>query len=123
MRFLPRTVPAEIKPETVVLAPTDDEGRPRDGPLSEQPADFVLILTGYVGDTTLFEMAGVAFEGPGGPPVFDPQTMETNVPGLYVAGTAAAAGEFGHSLFIDTSHGHVPRIVAAILGRRGGGAD
>ena len=116
IRFLPRTIPVEITPDAAVLAPTDDDGRATDGPRSDQPADVVLILIGFVSDPALFELAGVAFDGDGGGPVFDPDTMETNVPGLYVAGTAAATREAGHSLFIDTCHEHVPRIVAAIMG-------
>ncbi|MND05270.1 hypothetical protein D3C83_259510 [compost metagenome] len=50
----------------------------------------MLLLTGYEADTSLFRMAGVELEGDNRGPVHNPDTMETNVPGLYVAGTAAA---------------------------------
>lgn len=80
-------------------------------------ADFVLLLTGYVQDGTLFERAGVALEGEGRRPVYKRATMETNVPGLFVAGTAAAGTQIGGvKEFIETSHIHVERIVAALCG-------
>ena len=49
--------------------------------------------------------------------------METNVPGLYVAGTAAAGTQSsGVKEFIETSHVHVHRIVAALTGSNEAGA-
>jgi thioredoxin reductase (NADPH) len=115
--FLPRTVPVEIGPNSVMLAPTRS-GEPVDGERIEHPADFVLLCTGYVADFRLFEQAGVAFEGaPGKVPRFNPDTMETGVPGLYVAGTAASGQQARHKLFIETSHHHVTKIVKDISGR------
>ena len=79
--------------------------------------DDVLLLTGYRQDTTLFEKAGVGLVGPNGRPQFDERTMETNVRGIYVAGTAAAGTQVsGTKEFIETSHVHVDRIVAALTG-------
>ncbi|HKO56754.1 MAG TPA: NAD(P)-binding domain-containing protein [Thermoanaerobaculia bacterium] len=107
LTFLPRTTVREIRPEAVVL---DPDGR-------RVEADFVLLLTGYEQDATLFEQAGVALDGPRRRPRFDERTMETNVPGLYVAGTAAAGTQVsGTKEFIETSHVHVERILAALTG-------
>jgi thioredoxin reductase (NADPH) len=123
--FLPETVPIEISPTHVTLAPTRD-GRPVGGERIQLPADFVLLCTGYAADLRLFEKAGVTFEeacpqpgqGPAGRvPQFDAETMETSVPGLYVAGTAASGEQARHRLFIETSHHHVTKIVKAISGR------
>lgn len=115
--FLPRTAPLEIGPTSVTLAPTRG-GEPVDGERTEHPTDFVLLCTGYVADLNLFEQAGVTIEGPPGRiPRFDPDTMETNVPGLYVAGTAASGQQARHKLFIETSHHHVTRIIEDISGR------
>lgn len=84
----------------------------------EIPADFVLLMTGYEQDPTLFELAGVTLEGPGRKPHHNPRTMETNVEGLHVAGTAAAGTQIGGvKVFIETAHVHVRRIMAAITGR------
>jgi thioredoxin reductase (NADPH) len=42
--------------------------------------------------------------------------METNMPGLYVAGTAAAGSQKRYTLFIENCHDHVGKIVASICG-------
>ena len=52
-------------------------------PRQEIAADFVLLMTGYRQDPTLFEMLGVELEGEGRFPVHDAETMETNVPGVF----------------------------------------
>ena len=116
--FLPRTTPVEITPLHVTLAPTTEEGRIIKGERVEHSTDFVLLCTGYTADLRLFEQAGVTFEGPPGQvPQFDLEMMETNVPGLYVAGTAASGQQARHKLFIETSHQHVTKIVTAITGQ------
>jgi thioredoxin reductase (NADPH) len=107
MTFLPGTTVREITPAHVVL---DPGGRRVD-------ADSVLLLTGYEQDSSLFESAGVTLVGPQRRPRFNHETMETDVPGLYVAGTAAAGTQVsGTTAFIETSHIHVDRIVAALKG-------
>ncbi len=84
----------------------------------EVSPDVVLLLTGYVQDPGLFEMAGVELVGEERRPVHDTATMETNVPGLYVAGTACGGSQRRTRVFIETSHVHVERIVEAMTGRR-----
>jgi thioredoxin reductase (NADPH) len=60
----------------------------------------------------------VTLEGPSQTPRYDPTTMETDVPGLYVAGTAAAGQrQERYTVFIENSHVHVGRIVQALTGR------
>ncbi len=106
VRFLPRTCVKEIRSGTVVLD-------------REIPADFVLLMTGYRQDPRLFEMLGVQLQGQERAPLHDPETMETNVPGVFIAGTAVAGTPPRKvSVIVETCHVHVPRIVAAITGRR-----
>ena len=108
VRFLPRTSIVEIGRGTVLLDPPQ-----------EIDADFVLMMTGYRQDPTLFNLFGVEVEGPACQPVHDPETMETNVPGVFIAGTAVAGTPPRKvSVIVETCHVHVPRIVAAISGRR-----
>lgn len=114
--FLPSTIPLEITPRHVVLATTED-GVTANGGTFKHETDFVLLATGFVADTTLFEKAGVALEGIERAPVYDSRTMETNVPGLYVAGTAAGGTQQRFTFFISTSHNHVGKIVKALTGR------
>jgi thioredoxin reductase (NADPH) len=109
--FFPETVPVEITPTQVVL-----EGS--DGHRFEQTADFVLLQTGYLGDMRLFETAGVKLIGEGRVPEHNPETMQTNVPGLFVAGTAAGGEQKQrYTYFIENCHVHVGRIVKALTGK------
>jgi thioredoxin reductase (NADPH) len=75
------------------------------------------MLTGFVGDMTLFEKAGVSLIGEGRTPQHDPETMETDIPGVYVAGTAAGGERKPrYSYFIENCHVHVARIVHHLTG-------
>lgn len=104
VRFLPNTTPVEIRESSVVL-----------DPIGEVPADFVLALTGYRQDPTLFEMLGIELQGPDRKPRHDETTMETNVPRVFVAGTAVAGSPAERvSVIVEDCHVHVPRIVAAL---------
>lgn len=117
VRFLPRTIPIEIRGGSALLARDD-------GTAFEVGADFVLLMTGYRQDTTLFDLLGVELRGSAREPVHDPQTMETNVPGVHIAGTAVAGTPPRRvSVIVETCHVHVPRIVGAITGRRVALAD
>jgi len=111
--FYPCTVPRSITPAQVKLAPTTK----RAGDAFGVDADFVLLLTGYIMDSTLFNMIGVELAGENEAPVFDHQTMQSNVPGVYIAGTAAAGTQVRFKLFIENCHIHVPRIVASLTGQ------
>ena len=116
IEFLPRTTPVEIGPGYVTLAPTRD-GEPIDGEYTQRKADFVLLCTGYRADLSLFDQVGVTLERERRIPRFNPDTMETDVTGVYVAGTAAN-GDWGrHKLFIETTHHHVTKVVQHITGR------
>jgi len=115
--FLPRTRPVEITPQHVLLERTGGD-HSRDAETIAHPTDFVLLCTGFMPDMSLFESVGVTLLGPERIPKCDPDTMETDVPGVYVAGTAAAGIQTRYTLSIENSHEHVARIVAAITGSR-----
>jgi thioredoxin reductase (NADPH) len=119
IKFYPSTLPIAIEPDRVVLVPTKD-GAFADTSLQAQqrvPADFVLPLIGFQMDMTLLEQAGVTLIGATRAPQVDLQTMQTNVPGLFIAGTAAAGTQLRYRLFIENCHSHVLRIVHAICGK------
>lgn len=84
-----------------------------DGELTEHANDFVLALTGFRPDRKLLFSAGVEMAGDMEKPVFNPDTMETNVPGLYVAGVIAS-GRNANEVFIETGRGH-GRLIAEHL--------
>jgi thioredoxin reductase (NADPH) len=102
------SVPVDITPSSVKLKQEDR--------LIDVEADFVLLLIGYEQDTTLLEQAGIELRGACRAPVFDERTMETNVPGIYVAGTAVAGTQDKYRLFIENCHVHVGRIIASLTG-------
>ena len=71
---------------------------------------------GYEQDTTLLAMAGVELDGDCRAPRYDMRTMETNIPGVYVAGTAVGGTQDKYRVFIENCHVHVGRILAALTG-------
>ncbi len=104
------TQPVKITPAHVTLC--------RENQLFDVPADFVLLLIGYRQDNKLFKLAGIEVSEDCGAPNFDEQTMETNVPGIYVAGTAVGGTQDKYRVFIENCHVHVERIVAALTGTK-----
>lgn len=104
------TRPLEIRPDAVTL-------RRADGSTVDVPADFVLSLIGYEADMTLCRLAGIELTGPGNVPKFDEQTMQTDVPGIFVCGTVVGGTQEKYRVFIENCHIHVDRIVAALRGQ------
>ncbi|OXM16415.1 YpdA family putative bacillithiol disulfide reductase [Paenibacillus herberti] len=99
MLFNSRTV--AIKPGNIVIQ--GEESVPY-----ELENDFVLALTGFHPDRDFLLSMGVAIE-PEGYPLFDSETMETNVPGIYLAGVVASRHE-ANEIFIETGRFHGVRI-------------
>lgn len=116
IRFLPSTVPVAITQEHVVLAETGNDFDPT-GDTFHHETDFLLLATGFVADMGMFRELGVTLRGEREVPAYDPATMETNVPRVYVAGTAAGGTQVSFKHFISTSHDHVGKIVRALTGR------
>jgi thioredoxin reductase (NADPH) len=94
----------EIRPTGVVV--TSGE---------EIPADAVFLLTGYHADWDLMQEAGIALTDRRAP-VLNPETFETNVPGLFVAGGAIAGMDTGN-IFIENGRFHGEKIVNEIARR------
>ncbi len=104
------TVPVRITPTHVEL----ERGG---GERYKVEADEVLSLIGYAQDQRLLKRSGVDLIGKSQHPDFDPRTMETNVPGLYIAGTAVAGTQSSHyKIFLENCHIHVDRILAHLRG-------
>jgi thioredoxin reductase (NADPH) len=103
-RFETRVV--EIRPTTVLV----EQG----GVESEIEADAVFLLTGYSSDNQLLKAAGVGINPETCGPVFDPETFETNVPDLYVAGAVVAGLQSGR-IFIENGRFHGQQVIDAIV--------
>jgi thioredoxin reductase (NADPH) len=68
--------------------------------------DFVFALTGYHPDFGFIESLGVNVdEGNDRCPVYDPGSLESNVPGIYLAGVIVA-GERTNEIFIENGRFH-----------------
>lgn len=95
----------EIRPASVVL---EEEGTRR---RQEVKNDWVFALTGWRPDHFLLEALGVKVDGVTGVPGHDPETLQTNVPGVYIAGVIAA-GYDANRIFIENGREHGRTIVA-----------
>ena len=103
------SIQGEITPGWVAVEGLD--GR------EELPADAVLLLTGYHPEPTFLRSLGVRVDPESLKPEHDPDTFETNVPGVYVAGSIVSGRETGKT-FIETGRFHGSSIVQAIVARR-----
>lgn len=86
----------------------------QEGRTVELENDFVLKLIGYAPDREFLGTMGVEINSETSAPVFNPETMETNVPGIYVAGVISAGRE-ANEIFIENGRGHGALIVKHIL--------
>lgn len=77
------------------------------------PNDWVLAMTGYVPDPVLLRSLGVPIDPRTGIPAHDPATMQTAVPGVYLAGVVAA-GYDANKIFIENGKLHGPLIAASV---------
>ncbi|WP_139377164.1 YpdA family putative bacillithiol disulfide reductase [Halobacillus hunanensis] len=75
--------------------------------------DFVFAMTGYRPDHEFLTSMGVTIEEGSGRPSFNEHSMETNVPGIYIAGVIAA-GFNNNEIFIENGRFHGGQIAQDI---------
>ena len=81
------------------------------------PNHFVFALTGYHPDFDFIERLGVTLDEENDRvPVCDPATLESNVPGIYLAGVIVA-GERTNEIFIENGRFHGQLIAEALRGK------
>lgn len=96
----------EIKEKSVVIETADGT--------IEIENDFVLAMTGYRPDIEFLSSVGIEFSNDGKfIPVFNPETMETNVEGVYLAGVVCGGLET-HNWIIENSRVHAEMILEDI---------
>ena len=78
--------------------------------------DWVVAMTGYQPDFDFLESIGVELEGDDRTPAHHPDTMESNKPGLYLAGTVCG-GKNTSRWFIENGRIHAAHIAAHLTGR------
>ena len=100
----------EIKEDKVVITTADGD--------VEIPNDFVLLLTGYRPNFTFLENMGIKLSDDGKKiPKYDESTMETNIPGIYLAGVICGGVET-HKWFIENSRVHAKLILDHIYQKK-----
>ena len=75
--------------------------------------DFVFALIGYRPDFRFLESLGVRFEGPDCMPLCHPDSLESNVPGIFLAGVIVA-GSRTNEIFIENGRFHGKQIARAL---------
>ncbi len=83
------------------------------------PADAAYVLVGYTPEIDILRRSGIRIDPESLEPAYDPLTCESNVPGLYVAGTIQA-GARTDRIFIENSRDHGPIIVGHLVKRLAG---
>ena len=99
---------ASIAPGAVTLHTVTGEER--------LAARFVYVMTGFAPNTELLRDAGVPIDPDTGIPQHDADTLETVIPGLFIAGVVVA-GFDANKVFIENGRFHGDKIVARLLGR------
>jgi thioredoxin reductase (NADPH) len=79
------------------------------------PARQVFALTGYHPDFSFIESLGVHLDPVSRKPALDPNTLESNVPGLYLAGVVIG-GRHTSEIFIENGRFHGKQIIDSLKG-------
>jgi thioredoxin reductase (NADPH) len=82
------------------------------------PNHYVFAMTGYHPDFDFLASLGVRIEGSDRQPLFDPHSLESNVPGVYLAGVIVA-GDRTHEIFIENGRFHGHQIAEDLKSRQG----
>jgi len=79
------------------------------------PNDFVLALTGYQPNLAFLRKIGINLSNDEVlSPSYNDDTMETNIPGIYLAGVVCG-GMNTHRLFIENSREHAEKLIKHIV--------
>ena len=89
----------------------------KDGETSIIPQDYVFAMTGYHPDHSFLKSMGIEIDEESGCPLFNDETMESNVKGLYIAGVIAA-GNNANEIFIENGKFHGAVIAEAIQSQK-----
>jgi thioredoxin reductase (NADPH) len=111
------TITMEFNSDIIEI--TNDQVRyKKDGEEKTIYNDFVFAMTGYRPDHQFLKNMGINIDEETGRPLFDPETMETNIEGIYIAGVIAA-GNNANEIFIENGRFH-GGLIAQSIKKRGG---
>lgn len=84
------------------------------GEIKEIENDFVLAMTGYLPDFDFLQNIGIDLQNECLNPNYNPETMESNIEGIYLAGVVCG-GKDTHLWFIENSRIHAKQIIRNII--------
>ncbi len=108
IRALMETCVTRIEPARVWVQGNDGE-RPL-------PARQVFALTGYHPDFDFLRALGILLDPETNKPAMNPETLESNVPGIHLAGVVMGGNKTGE-IFIENGRFHGKQIIAALAGK------
>ncbi|WP_256439559.1 YpdA family putative bacillithiol disulfide reductase [Sporosarcina sp. 6E9] len=85
----------------------------QNGEIIQIQSDYVFAMTGYHPNHTFLEEMGIEIDEQSGCPLFNEETMESSIKGLYIAGVIAA-GNNANEIFIENGRFHGVQIANAI---------
>ena len=86
------------------------------GVMRTLPASRVYLMTGFAPNVDLLREMGVPIDAQTGIPRHDPHTLETAIPGVFIAGVVVA-GFDANKVFIENGRFHGDKIVAKLVGK------
>jgi thioredoxin reductase (NADPH) len=105
-RWRSRVVAIDAEAVTIRTSPDGDPAdHPREAREERLPAEHVFLTTGFLPNTALLEQLSVPLDPHTGVPEHDPETMETSVPGVFIAGVIAS-GFNANRIFIENGRDH-----------------
>src|SRR5947207_415675 len=100
------------EPDSVCIHSTDGSRQ-----TERLPATLVYVMTGFAPNVDILKQVGIPIDPTSGIPEHDPETLETTVPGVFIAGVVVA-GYDANKIFIENGRYHRDRIVARLLGHK-----
>lgn len=113
-RIVEGSITAHFESELVKITENSVIFKNQKGEIQEIENDFVLAMTGYLPDFTFLKKIEIHLEGECLNPQYNAETMETNIPNLYLAGVVCG-GKDTHLWFIENSRIHAQMIIKSIL--------
>jgi thioredoxin reductase (NADPH) len=109
-------IPAYFRSTVAAIGETSVRLQTPDGP-KDIKNDFVFAMTGYRPDTTFLAAHGIVFDRETGRPYTNPETLESDRKGMYLAGVLVA-GMHTNEIFIENGRFHGKKIAEAIASGR-----
>jgi thioredoxin reductase (NADPH) len=116
------SIKAYYNSSIVAIHPHTVELDTPEGPVTIEN-DWVIAMTGYQPNLGFLEKIGIQLSDDAQrKPQFNPDTHETNVKGIYLAGVICG-GMDTHALFIENSREHAQKIMTSVVAQYSGGHD